>query len=234
MNNYEHKQADKKERIRNAAIKRRVAANRLHDEGITALQAIPFGQPILVGHHSEKGDRAYRGRATGKIDRSFRLMDEANALDSRADSIGTGGVSSDDPEAVSKLESRLASLKAHQNNMRASNAAARKAKTEAPYRAYQLSNNNANIRRYEQRIATLRDARDAAVWGPFVGPGWLAEEHKDDNRIVFKFREIPSPDLRALLKSRAFKWSPTRGLWIRQTTGRAKFAAEQIISYLKK
>src|SRR5256885_15609225 len=33
---------------------------------------IPFGQPILVGHHSERGDRSYRNR----IDRNYRKESE--------------------------------------------------------------------------------------------------------------------------------------------------------------
>ena len=35
-------------------------------------EAIPFGQPILVGHHSEKRDRRYRGRMHAKMDKEVR------------------------------------------------------------------------------------------------------------------------------------------------------------------
>jgi Domain of unknown function (DUF3560) len=45
--------------------------------GHQALDAIPMGQPILVGHHSEKRDRAYRDRAFGNLDKSFREADKA-------------------------------------------------------------------------------------------------------------------------------------------------------------
>lgn len=38
---------------------------------------IPFGQPILVGHHSEKRDRNYRGRIEGTFKKAFEESDKA-------------------------------------------------------------------------------------------------------------------------------------------------------------
>ena len=95
-------------------------------------------------------------------------------------SVGTGGISSDDPQAVEKLEAKLATLEKHQEMMKAANAAIRMkdpakgdaklaelgytpediAKLRAPdfcgrigYPAYALQNNNANIRRIRGRIS---------------------------------------------------------------------------------
>lgn len=260
LNAYEQKQQDKKDGLLAAANRRRAKSDELSTAGWEALQAIPFGQPILVGHHSEKGDRAYRGRAVRKIDKSVELSKEAEELETRAAAVGTGGISSDDPEAVTKLEEQLAGLKKAHAQMLEVNVAYKAFKKDpatldastlpeplkqivrtwvpryswerAPFVKFQLSNSGANIRRIEKRIAELRAVAAAPAWGPFVGPGWLCEEHKDDNRIVFKFREIPSPEIRALLRSRAFLWSPSRGLWVRKVTGNAKFAAEQIIAKL--
>jgi Domain of unknown function (DUF3560) len=45
--------------------------------GHQMLDAIPMGQPILVGHHSEKRDRAYRNRAFDNLEKSFREADKA-------------------------------------------------------------------------------------------------------------------------------------------------------------
>ncbi|WP_232431335.1 DUF3560 domain-containing protein [Cupriavidus sp. UYPR2.512] len=66
---------------------------------------IPFGQPILTGHHSEGRDRRYRARVHATFGRAFELHDTANALDRRAEAVGKGGVSGDDPEAIPKLTS---------------------------------------------------------------------------------------------------------------------------------
>lgn len=45
-------------------------SDRLHDQARDMAAHIPFGQPILVGHHSERGDRRYRGRIADTFDRS--------------------------------------------------------------------------------------------------------------------------------------------------------------------
>lgn len=52
--------------------------------GHTMLDAIPTGQPILVGHHSERRDRAYRDRAVDNLEASFREADKAGYWTDRA------------------------------------------------------------------------------------------------------------------------------------------------------
>lgn len=49
------------------------------------LDAIPMGQPILVGHHSERRDRAYRSRAFDNLETSFREADKAEYWTGRAE-----------------------------------------------------------------------------------------------------------------------------------------------------
>jgi hypothetical protein len=44
-----------------------------------------MGQPILRGHHSEKRDRAYRDRAFGNLEASFREADKAEHWTGRSD-----------------------------------------------------------------------------------------------------------------------------------------------------
>lgn len=53
--------------------------------GHQALDAIPMGQPILVGHHSERRDRAYRNRAFDNLEASFREADKAEYWTGRSD-----------------------------------------------------------------------------------------------------------------------------------------------------
>jgi hypothetical protein len=56
------------------------AAGTLHDEARAMADAIPFGQPILVGHHSERRDRSYRARMAGKTDRAVATSRQAEEL----------------------------------------------------------------------------------------------------------------------------------------------------------
>ena len=67
---------------------------------------IPFGQPILIGHHSERGDRSYRAKIYANFGKGFDALKAAGEMAARAASIGSGGISSDDPDAIKKLRER--------------------------------------------------------------------------------------------------------------------------------
>ena len=103
-NRYEEKLDNKRERLLERADK----ADREGDARIkradSDASAIPMGQPILVGHHSEKRDRNFRNRIHNNYSKGYQLKEKAGNLRARAASVGTAGVSSDDPDAVVKLE----------------------------------------------------------------------------------------------------------------------------------
>lgn len=231
MNPYEERQEAKRERLRKAAAKRRAEATAKYDAGTKALEAIPFGQPILVGHHSEKGDRAYRDRAVARIEQSFELSTEAGKLEARADAIGTRGISSDDPEALAKLQDKLLQLEEAHTHMIERNKEARAIGTETPYFAYQLTNSGANIRRIKMRIARLERTRNAPAMQPMYGNGWEMFEEKDSNRIIIKFADRPAPELCKSLRSYGFLWSPSRGAWVRNAIN-ASFAVSRAFQLL--
>lgn len=56
----EERQQAKRERYEQKAEQLRAEATSLHDRAHEMAQAIPFGQPILVGPYSESSDRRYR------------------------------------------------------------------------------------------------------------------------------------------------------------------------------
>ena len=166
-----------------------MAANSAKRSGEIGKQAsdmasvIPFGQPILVGHHSEKRDRNYRGRISKKRHQSIKEADKAGYYAAKAEAAANNtAISSDDPEAVLKLEAQLAELENDQAFMKTANAYFRKHGTmvgcpgisdedagtldaridakeswqqKQPYASYVLTNNGANIRRIKKRIAEL-------------------------------------------------------------------------------
>src|SRR5436309_1213505 len=107
MNSYELKVEARRERLLAAADKAERLSAAMHKAASAAASVIPFGQPILVGHHSEGRDRRYRARFNAKYERSFELSKKAAALRSAAESIGKAGISSDDPDAVVKLREEL-------------------------------------------------------------------------------------------------------------------------------
>jgi len=129
MNSYEARQEARRERLEARADRLRNEGRARIKRGDDALSLIPFGQPILVGHHSERGDRAYRGRALNNIGKGIEAINAANEVAARAAAVGSGGISSDDPDAVAKLTAQLAKLEAAQARMTAANRLVRKFKS---------------------------------------------------------------------------------------------------------
>ncbi len=59
------------DRMRQRADKELTEARATLDRAHQMAQAIPFGQPILIGHHSEGRDRRYRDRIHSTYERGF-------------------------------------------------------------------------------------------------------------------------------------------------------------------
>lgn len=259
LNSYELRQEAKRERLLDRAEKKRGNFQQLHDRAHTMAEAIPFGQPILVGHHSEGRDRRYRAKIHNTFGKAFEELDKAKHLEGRAAAVGTGGISSDDPDAIDKLREQLAGVEESQAKMKAANAAIRKGKTDeakisnlvelgfsevearqliAPdfcgrigFPSYALSNNNANGRRIKLRIEQLERLR-AAESVEIEGKGYEYRECTEENRVMFVFPGKPDDATRAVLKRNAFKWSPSRGAWVRKLNGAGKWAGERVREYL--
>ena len=187
MNAYEQKQAARKARYEERAEQASAESASTYNRARDMAQAIPFGQPILVGHHSETRDRNYRDRIHTTYGKAFALQDKAKHYEQKAASVGTGGISSDDPDAIEKLRAELANVEQAQERMKAANKAIRTHKTEETriaalvaqglteaqaaellkpdfagrvgFPSYALSNNNANARRIAGRIAELEKRR---------------------------------------------------------------------------
>ena len=256
MNAYEEKIAARRERCLQKAESLKKESAKHYDTAMEMCRAIPCGQPVLIGHHSEKSDRAYRGRMAKHMEKSRELSDKAEYYADKAETIGTGGISSDDPDAILKLNEKLAKLKEKQALMKAVNSAIRlkdTAKGDAKLRelnfsdeeiktirepdeygiagfsSYELSNNSANIRRIEKRIAELKARQERE---PVSIRGEFYEYKIEDNRCQFIFAGKPSEEVRSFLKKHAFKWSPSRGAWVRQASKSGIFAADTVKKFL--
>lgn len=117
MNAYEAKQQKKKEHYEAAAEKSDKRATDHHKANRAISDMIPFGQPILVGHHSEKRHRGDLKKMRNHADKMVEEMDKAEYYQNKAAGVGRGGISSDDPEAVVKLKEKLANLEQQHKKM---------------------------------------------------------------------------------------------------------------------
>lgn len=168
-------------------------------------------------------------------------------------SVGMGGISADDPDAIEKLERKLAKLQEFQDTMKAANAYYRKYKTldgcpdltldqikklkasmppvwhpgDKPFFPWRLSNNNAEIRRVKARIEQLTRQRNTGYIG-WSFDGGTVEANQEENRLQIFFDSKPDEEVRSELKANGFRWSPRAGAWQRQLNDNAIWAADHI------
>lgn len=276
MNAYEQRKADRVARYCERAAKAEAIATEAFNQAKSMASVIPFGQPILVGHHSEKRDRNYRSRIESTFRKSFDELDKAKHYEAKADAAESNdAISSDDPDAIGKLRERLAELEAERAEMKADNVKLRKAKlnsatatveslvaigvseenakdlirymgiTGLGWQPYTMQNRGANIRRIKERIELLtrkaaiaesvreQSATSEATREIAAGNGWRIVEDYDENRVFVIFPGKPAEAVRSLLKSNAFKWSPSRGAWVRFLNGRSRYVGGQVAEKLR-
>lgn len=168
---YRERREAKAERLREWADKREAKAGAAEQRARQISDMIPFGQPILVGHHSEGRHRRDLGRIESGMRASFEHADKATTFRSRADNIEAAAdhaIYSDDHDAVERLGERIAELEAERDAIKQENAAFRKAHAAElkdlsayqrdqamPHPGYELTNLSGNIARQRKRLAQL-------------------------------------------------------------------------------
>lgn len=239
---YYQKQEAKIERFQELATKNANKAQALHDQAHRMADVIPFGQPILIGHYSEKSDRSYRARIRNTFERAAETSDKADYYKNRADNaLNNNAVSSDAPDAIELLKEKLQNLKASHEMMIAGNKIIRSKKLtndqkiaelvkigmsegrakgtlidddcgELGFPRYAITNSGANIRNVEKRIELLEKQRNDITTETTIGDITITNS-VEDNRIMITFLGIPDESIRARLKSDGFRWSPSNGAW---------------------
>ena len=127
---YRERRAAKADRLREWADKRDVKGDTARTAADRTADMIPFGQPILTGHHSEKGDRNRRGRMRSNYDKAYEHSSKAADFRRRADGIeaaADNAIYSDDTDAADRLVERIAEREAERDRIKAFNATVRKA-----------------------------------------------------------------------------------------------------------
>ena len=101
------------------------------------------------------------------------------------------------------------------------------------FATYQLQNNLAKIKATQaaiERHKAMAEAEDKEI----TFNGGRVVVCNSDERMRFYFDEIPTVEVRNLMKRNAFKWSPKNGAWQRQLTANCKFDTKRILAELNK
>jgi uncharacterized coiled-coil protein SlyX len=220
----------KLEKRRNWAESRDRKAERGFQAASRIADGIPLGQPILVGHHSEKRHR----RDIERIDAGMRAGVESSIMAShhrsKADGLERqleGSIFSDDPDAVDALETRIAELEAKLATRKRINALYRKGDAGAllaefgmdlekmraklagdwhgvPWPPYSISNMRGNIRRLRQRVGQV-EARQERQAAAHASPGGVLVE--GESYVAVTFEEKPDRSILDALRAAGFFWS---------------------------
>lgn len=258
LNSYEAKRAARADRLAERARKLEREADRASERAWKSIEQIPPGQPILVGHHSEKRHRRDLAKHDNAMRKACDLRDQAAEASHRAlaASLNTS-ISSDDPDAVRKLREKLEGLARDQARFKTVNAAIRRKDTAAGDRAlaelgctpeqiaklrtpdfcgrigipdYVLSNNNGNMRRIRERIEQLERARERQGRPDrrIEAIGCTVRDNVEANRLQLEFDSRPNKEIVEALKRNGFRWAPSEQAWQRQRNN----AAEHAVGYV--
>jgi len=217
----------KRERLENKIAKREEWAEKARKRG-EALQnsrdplaGIPFGQPILVGHHSEarhRRDIEKSWNRLGKIVGEERKADYHEEKAAGIESMLKKTIFSDDENAIEALEAKIANLEGNREAMKKANAARRKhitARKKDPtlpeysgayYQSWELSNLGATIRNAQKRIRVIQATAKKMEAVADCEDGFLLEK-TTGGWAVLTFPEFPGREAIKELKDAGFYWS---------------------------
>jgi hypothetical protein len=254
--NYEERRQARLERYAELAEKNEKKSNAAHREFRKHLDMIPLGQPILVGHYSEKRHRAHIRKTDRIMERGIEADRKAKYYKRKAASVEAYAISSDDPEAVRKLKERLNQATKTHEWMKSANRIIRKHKADPGkcvpeivalgmseetarrllepdclnrigFADYQLQNSNANIRRMKQRLEQLEKLESMEDTEEQIGEIRIVQ-NATENRTQIYFPGKPSEDIRGKLKRAGFRWYRTGGCWQRHLSTHALWKAQDI------
>lgn len=205
------------------------------------VSGIPFGQPILVGHHSERRHRNVIDKARRAMGRAVEHSNKADEHRSKAESLRIAldkSIYSDDEDAIDKLEARIALREEASETMRTVNKLYRKGDAEGlaamgfdleklreglkdayswckmPYPSYTMSNLRGRIASDKKRLDLIKWQQANKEKAEADG-GVHIDDNEPDNPnawIRVTFSEKPERDVLNALREAGFRWGA--GSWV--------------------
>lgn len=130
MSTHRERREARAERLREWADKREAKSEAERRKSEDATAGIPFGQPILAGHHSQRRHEKAIDRSWAALGRSVESDRMAKRHAEKARNIEgqlAASIYSDDDDAIERLRERIDGLEAERDRIKRYNASARKA-----------------------------------------------------------------------------------------------------------
>jgi hypothetical protein len=230
----------RRERLENKLEKRLEWADKaetrseaLSNQSHQMMSIIPMGQPILVGHHSEKRDRNYRNRAWNKMGKAVeqgKLADHHQSAAAGIEHALENSIFSDDSDAVEALEKRIAAREAERERMKLINKLYKKSDSEglkalgidlealkkrlaeaggywgkAPHLPYELSNLGGRITADKKRLEAVKTRQRRTAEAEAAPGGMVIKTGNGYAQVTFA--EKPAREILDALRGAGFHWS---------------------------
>lgn len=259
---YEERQQLKQARFeRLAALYEKESIN-AHAHARQMADVIPFGQPILIGHHSEKRDRNYRARIMRRYKKSYELDKKAKYYRERLETMRCNdAISSDNPDAINLLREKLVKLQKNQESYKDINKIIRSKQGEQEKKdalqklfptwekeiidrlfvpdwcgrvgiADYVLTNNNGNMARIKKRIEILEKLNAVKTQEKMYGDIRLVQNAEENRIQIFFPGKPDENTRKELKSHGFHWSPMNKCWQRMISNNAIYYAKQILSKL--
>lgn len=222
------------------ATKREAEGHRRFERACEEAKPFENGQPILIGHHSEKKARAAQKRVDDNMRASVENSQMADYHRSKAAGLADqleASIYDDDPDAVERIEEKIAELERHQEFMRSVNKICRNQKLDEAgkiaaivelgasaetvekilhpeytwkvvgFESCTMTNNSASIRRYKKRLATVKAARKLKDRAEEAEAGVVIDRIYNGRMFRVTFAEKPERSVINALKSAGYRWS---------------------------
>lgn len=216
--------------------------------------AIAGGSNFPVRRMQKQGERVHKHQGKYLEWSEHKLDKLRRRFDPRL--IANAPISSDDDDAVEKLQAKIAAAEECQEAMKAANKIAKSKKLtddekrqqlrdmglneqavhdvmtpdfmgRIGFPAYALQNNNANIRRMKQRVEELQAKAGKADESQEFGDVTV-ERNVQDNRLQIFFPGKPGTAVRDALKRNGFIWSGRNGCWQRMLNNNSDHALVRV------
>ena len=215
---FEERREARKLRYEELSKKAEEKSNQYSNSNANRILMMTPGQPIIIGHHSEKIARRLHDRAWKDIGKSIEEDKKSKYYKDKIKSIESSKVIyNDDPNASEKLKEKLEALENERQQIK-----------EREHSTWELQNIGARIRETKRRIEALGRLENIE-FNAIEFIGGKAIHNKELNRIQLYFDNIPDEEVRKELKHRAFKWSRREGAWQREFTENAIKATNILI-----
>lgn len=216
--------------------------------------AIAGGSNFPVRRMQKQGDRVHKHMGKYLEWSEHKLDKLRRRFNPRL--IANAPISSDDDDALDKLQAKIAAAEANQEAMKAANKIIKSSKLtddekrqqlrdmglneqsiydvmtpdfmgRIGFPAYALQNNNANIRRMKERVAELEAKQAQSSQSQEFGDVTV-ERNVQDNRLQIFFPGKPETAVREALKSNGFRWAPSNGCWQRMLNNNSDHALVRV------